>query len=93
MLSRHLIQAYREGTSVSTPQPAKEHNPGSEERLSGVQKLIPVISPKKAARAIVSEGGFAKQKGNIQPLHSQGHTFFDAFNALHHPLYHEQNRI
>lgn len=33
--------------------PLWEHNPGSEERLPGVQKLIPVISAKKAARAIV----------------------------------------
>jgi short-subunit dehydrogenase len=30
-----------------------EHNPGSEERLPSAQKMIPVISTEKAARAIV----------------------------------------
>lgn len=40
-----------------------ENNPGSEERLPGAQRLIPVISPQKAAQAIVK--GVEKQRTRI----------------------------
>ena len=33
--------------------PYWQHNPGSEERLPGARVLIPVITPRPAARAIV----------------------------------------
>jgi len=40
-----------------------EHNPGSEERLPGAQKIIPAISAEKAAQAIVK--GVLKGKNKI----------------------------
>ena len=60
---------YRTGINTSLAYFAKvtsdywENNPGSEERLPTSQKLIPIITPEKAAKAIVK--GVLKRKRKI----------------------------